>query len=219
MTSPPRWTSVLAIALPAALLAALPLRNGTAQTPGEVIIYRCVAADGSVTLQNNAPCPKDSQQTIRRVAPVTTVPAPASRPAARPASPVPATGPAQSAPPQPAPQPAPPPPLARSAPPPLFQCRTWDERDYFGDNAEPRGTCVAVEARAIDGSDAHAAGETCEMRYDTCEPVVDDQLCAAWKKRVDEAEFRWKFAGARNDARKAEYDRYAKIYRESTCGG
>lgn len=209
MTRPTRWTPVLATAL---LAAALPLPRGAAQTSNDVIIYRCVAADGSVTLQNNAPCPKDSQQTIRRVSPVMTVPVPPGRTASAP----PTAAPARA---EPAPPPPPPPPVARTAPPPLYQCRTWDERDYLGDNAEPRGTCVAVDARGIDGSAAHAAGDTCEMRYDTCEAVVQDQLCAAWKKRVDEAEFRWKFAGARNDARKAEYDRYAKIYRDSTCGG
>ena len=218
MTRLPRWTPVLALAVPAALFAALSLPSEPARAQNDVIIYRCVAKDGSVTLQNNAPCPKDSEQTIRHVGAVMTVPVPPGRTAAKPGAPATAaTATATPAVAQTAPPP-PPPPAARTAPPQLYQCTTWDERDYLGDNAEPRGTCVAVEARAIDGSDAHAAGETCEMRYDTCEPVVQDQLCAAWKKRVDEAEFRWKFAGSRNDARKAEYDRYAKTYRESTCG-
>jgi hypothetical protein len=34
---------------------------------------------------------------------------------------------------------------------------------------------------------------------------------------VDEAEFRWKFGGGRNDDRKVEFDDLAKIYRDSTC--
>ena len=200
-------------ALATLVALAAPLSPPPVQAQADVIIYRCVAADGAVTLQNNAPCPKGSQQTIRHVGAVTTVPLPAGKPpaAAKPAAP---TAPAAAAPASP---PPPPPPLVRSAPPALFQCSTWDERDYLSEVASPPGTCVAVETHGLDGADAPGAGQTCEMRYDTCEAVVADQLCAAWKKRMDEAEFRWKFAGARNDGRKAEFERFAKIYRESTC--
>jgi hypothetical protein len=55
------------------------------------------------------------------------------------------------------------------------------------------------------------------MRRDTCVAVPAEQLCVSWKKRVDEAEFRWKFGGGRNDDRKVEFDDLAKIYRDSTC--
>ena len=55
------------------------------------------------------------------------------------------------------------------------------------------------------------------MRQDTCVAVPAEQLCASWKKRVDEAEFRWKIGGGRNDARKVEFDRLSMVYRDSTC--
>ncbi len=176
-------------------------------------IYRCVDPAGAVTLQNDVPCPKGSQQTMRKVGALPTLPtlpspAPVSPP--RPATPPPAGPP-------PAIVEAPSASRERTPPPPLFQCRTWDDRDYLGDTAEPPATCVPLSTVGIDGSSALAAGSACEMRQDACIAVPAEQLCAAWKKRLDEAEFRWKFGGARNDARKAEYDRVAKIYRESTC--
>jgi hypothetical protein len=110
-----------------------------------------------------------------------------------------------------------PPPAVRGAPPPLFRCRTWDDRDYLGDSGEPPATCVPLQTVGIDGSPSLAAGSACEMRRDACEPVPAEQLCTAWKKRVDEAEFRWKFGGGRDDARKAEFERVAAIHRGSDC--
>jgi hypothetical protein len=178
----------------------------------EIVIYRCVDATGAVSLQNDVPCPKGSQQTMRRVAPLPTRPAP-------PVSPAPAVAaPAAS----PVTPPAPvvadvAPPAARSAPPPLFRCRTWDDRDYLGDTGEPPATCVPLQTVGIDGSTTLAAGSACEMRRDACEPVSAEQLCTAWKKRVDEAEFRWKFGGSRDDARRAEFERITAIYRGSDC--
>lgn len=199
-------------ARPSALLALLALAvaasGGVAQN--EIVIYRCVDAAGAVTLQNDVPCPKGSQQTVRRVAPLpvrappptVVVPAvPAAPPAAAPAPAVADVAP----------------PVVRSAPPPLFRCRTWDDRDYLGDSGEPPATCVPLQTVGIDGSPSLAAGSACEMRRDACEPVPAEQLCTAWKKRVDEAEFRWKFGGGRDDARKAEFERVAAIHRASDC--
>lgn len=203
-TSPFR-AFTLALALSAAALCA------HAQT--SMKIYRCVDASGAVTLQNDVACPKGSQQSVRNIGVLPTMPtAPA---AAKPAAPAVTTPAAVSI----APQPAPVSSAVRSAPQPLFQCRTWDDRDYLGDTAEPASSCVPVTSVGIDGSSALAAGQTCEMRQDTCVAVPVEQLCATWKKRVDEAEFRWKFGGGRNDERKAEFERLAKVYRDSTCVG
>jgi hypothetical protein len=176
-----------------------------ARADSDITIYRCVDASGAVTLQNDVPCPKGSQQTLRKIGVLPTLPAP----------PAPIVKP-------PAPAPAPPPPAAvapivRTAPPALFQCRTWDERDYLGETSEPPATCAPVQSIGIDGSTELAAGTTCEMRQDACVAVPAEQLCASWKKRVDEAEFRWKVGGGRNDERKAEFDRLSKTYRDSTC--
>lgn len=208
--------------LPVSLALLLPFAPVAAQQ--EMTIYRCVDPSGAVTLQNDVPCPKGSQQTVRKVGALPAVPAPAP-----PKPELPKTTPPNTAPPKPAPpKPAPSTPVAdtssalpvstvRGPPPPLFRCRTWDERDYLGDTAEPPATCVPLPTVGIDGSSALAAGSACEMRQDACIAVPAEQLCAAWKKRVDEAEFRWKFGGARNDARKAEFERVARIYRESAC--
>ena len=180
-----------------------------AHAQDNITIYRCVDASGAVPLQNDVPCPKGSQQTVRKIGVLPTMPAPP-----------PAIVKSPAATPAPSPPPAQPAPVAaRTAPPPLFQCRTWDERDYLGDTAEPPATCAPVQSVGIDGSTELGAGTTCEMRQDTCVAVPAEQLCASWKKRVDEAEFRWKFGGGRNDARKAEFDRLSKTYRESTCIG
>lgn len=206
--------SIRTAALAGALLALALCPRAHAQN-NDITIYRCVDASGAVTLQNNVACPKGSQQTVRRIGVLPTLPAPPAviKPTAAPAA-APRVAPS-------APSPsAPPPPVhaaARTAPPPLFQCRTWDERDYLGDTAEPPASCAPVQSVGIDGSTELAAGSTCEMRRDTCVAVPAEQLCVSWKKRVDEAEFRWKFGGGRNDDRKVEFDDLAKIYRDSTC--
>lgn len=199
--------SIRILAVAGALIALAPCSRARAQS--DIAIYRCVDASGAVTLQNNRPCPKGSQQTVRKIGVLPTLPAP---PAVVVKSPAAASVPS----PAPAPPPAPEP-VVRTAPPALFQCRTWDERDYLGDTAEPPATCAPVQSVGIDGSTELAAGTTCEMRQDTCVAVPAEQLCASWKKRVDEAEFRWKIGGGRNDDRKLEFDRLSKVYRESTC--
>ena len=174
-----------------------------ARAENDITIYRCVDASGAITLQNDVPCPKGSQQTLRKVGVLPTLPAPPA-PVVKPPAVAPAAPPA-------------PEPVVRTAPPALFQCRTWDERDYLGETAEPPATCAPVQSIGIDGSTELAAGTTCEMRQDICVAVAAEQLCMSWKKRVDEAEFRWKIGGSRNDDRKAEFDRLSKVYRESTC--
>lgn len=199
-------------ALTGALLAAALCLPAHAQDA--ITIYRCVDASGAVTLQNDVPCPKGSQQSVRKVGALPTMPAPAAAPA------VPAVKPAPAAPTPPPPAaPAASAPVARTPPPPLFQCRSWDDRDYLSDIAEPPAVCAPVQSMGIDGTTALAAGSTCEMRRDACVAVPAEKLCAVWKKRVDETEFRWKFGGGRDDDRKVEFDRVAGLYRDSTCVG
>lgn len=195
------------------LLAAWPSAVVVAQDG--MTIYRCVDASGAVTLQNDVPCPQGSAQTVRKVGALPTLPAPQIV-APSPGAAVPRPAPAATAVATPV-QPAAPP--KRGPPPPLFQCRTWDDRDYLGDTEEPPAACVQMQTVGIDGSSTLAAGQACEMRRDACIPVPAEQLCAAWKKRMDEAEFRWKFGGSRNDDRKAEFERATRVYRDSTCPG
>jgi hypothetical protein len=187
-----------------------------AAAQGRMTIYRCTDPAGNVTFQNDVPCPKGHAQQIRDVTALPSQSAtPASRPptAARPSptvptTPTPASTAASSAPTEP---------VSMQPPPALYQCRTWDDRDYLGDTAEPPASCMPLQTVGIDGNFDTGAGTACEMRRDICTAIDAQQLCRTWKKRVDEAEFRWKFAGSNNDERKAEYERFAKIYRESTC--
>lgn len=211
----PGRNALLAAVLAANLLiASLAPHAAQAAAPapaGSMTIYRCTAADGTVSFQNDRRCPPGSTQEVRRM-PIPATPPPATPPPAPAvAAPAPAPTPAPVAPPTPAPRAAPQP------PPPLFACRSWDERDYFGDLAEPPPTCVPMETVGIDGSAELAAGRACEMRRDTCAPVPDADLCAAWKRRMEEARFRWRFNEG-DAARKAEYDRVLDIYLGSTCG-
>jgi hypothetical protein len=179
-----------------------------------IVIYRCTDPAGNVTLQNDRPCPKGHTQQIRDVSTLPPLPAASApiKPAVAPA-PVRATA-------TPPPAPVQTPPVAAAppqAPPALFQCRSWDDREYLGDIAEPPARCAPLETVGIDGTPNLAAGSACEMRSDTCTAIPAEQLCSAWKRRMDEAEFRWKFAGSNNDERKSEYERFATIYRGSTC--
>lgn len=210
--------SALRLIVPACTLVlaalAFPSAVPAAASSGGMVIYRCVdPASGAVTLQNDVPCPKGQQQTVRNVAPLPTFRPPPAAP-----SPTTRPDPGQAAPPSPVAA-EPPPPAVRTPPPPLFQCRTWDDKDYLGDTAEPPASCVAMQTVGIDGSAELAAGQACEMRRDDCTPVSAELLCVAWKKRVDEAEFRWKFSGGRDGEQKAEFERVSRVYRASTCGG
>jgi hypothetical protein len=199
----------LRVAIAASLLfCALPT---SAFAQAEVIIYRCTDANGNVSLQNDRPCPAGYKQDIRMVGTLPTT-APTAPSIPRPApSPTPAATVAQPVPPPQAIVPAPQP------PPALFQCRTWDDRDYYGDTADPPATCAPLQAVDSYGNPIRSNVSACETKRDTCTAVEPDQRCRAWKRRLDEAEFRWRFAGGHNDERKADFDRIAKIYRESTC--
>lgn len=227
--SPPTavdMTRTRVFAVPTALSLALIALAGLTSTPhiaraqNTIKIYRCTDAAGAVTLQNNAPCAKGSRQEIREVGSVLSAPPPAATsaaPASR-AAPPPGSnfelvrGPQETTPATSAP-------IMRTPPPALYQCRSWDDRDYLGDVAEPPATCAPLETVGIDGTSSLAAGSACEMRRDTCEAIPPERLCAAWKKRLDEAEFRWKFAGSGNDARKTEFERVRGVWLGSTCAG
>lgn len=199
------------------LLALLALAPASAQ---ETVFYKCTDAKGNVTMQNGTPCAPGMQQEVRRIGEVRTVPVPDKRPDPPPAPPAPAygdfvlvSGPNMQRAPAPAPEAAGLPPPA-----PLFHCRTWEGETYFGDTAEPPPRCAPLQVLGIDGSAALGAGQACEMKYDACSAVPDDQLCAAWYRRLDEAEFKWKYA-ARDDesARKAALEAIDAELKASRC--
>lgn len=185
----------------------------------ETVFYRCTDASGAVTMQNDKPCGAGMKQQIRRVSAVPTAPAPTrSAPAPTFSAPPPGMqfelvmGPRSEGPPSAVPE------ADRVPPPTLFQCRTWDEDDYFSENGEPEPRCAPLQTTDANGDPNGGAGSACEMVRDTCTAADGDALCKAWQHHVDEAEFRWKFASpGESDPRKAEYERLAKLLADSNC--
>lgn len=207
---------VFALAI-AAFAAGAPAQDAAA--PHTIRIYRCTDAAGHVTLQNGQPCPKgvrEERQVVDVPPPMPTyVPreermpdivaaeradeaaaiAAAVRPAARSAADAAKPGP----------------------PPALYACRTWDQVDFLTEDATPAERCAPLQVVAADGS-VRGDAAACEKVADQCAAVPADALCLSWRRRVDEAEFRWKFAGARqDDARRREYERLKATLAASDC--
>jgi len=209
----------LSLVLVSLLVLAL-LLTATAARAQNTVIYRCTDAKGAVTMQNDKPCGPGMKQETRNVGVLPTAPPPTARANTAPAVAPPVLGNFELV---VGPQTTPLPPAAtpeaeREPPPALFQCKTWDEDIFITENGEPEARCAPLAITGIDGNPDMGAGEACEMRDDECTPIVDDALCQAWRGRVDEAEFRWKFARAGDvNPRKAEYDRLAKTLAESNC--
>lgn len=206
-----RRLALVALLLAGLRPAALPAQDAT--------IYKCTDARGTVTLQNGTPCPPGQQQEVRRIGAVPVAAPPPRR--TEPETPPPALPPAAefvlvSG---PASRRAPAPEAARLPPPPaLYQCRTWDGATYYGETDAPPPRCAPLQVVGIDGSAALGMGAACEMKADTCTAVPEAQLCAAWYRRVDEAEFRLRHGPANDRAeRQAEYDALAAKLRASRC--
>ena len=185
----------------------------------ETIFYKCTDANGSVSMQNGTPCAAGMKQEIKRIGEVRTVPVPAKKPVVVEAPEeapqygefVMVRGPALKR--APAPEAA-----ALPAPPALFQCRTWENNDYLGETATPEPTCVALQVTGIDGSAALGMGSACEMKYDTCTLVAAEQLCDAWYRHLDDAEFKLKYASDDNRRdRQSAFDAIDKKIKASSC--
>ena len=189
-----------------------------AATAQETVFYKCTDAGGSVSIQNGTPCAPGMKQEIRRVGEVKTVPVPAREPEpeAPPSQPVYGdfvlvSGPnSQRA---PAPEAA-----GLPAPPPLFQCSTWEGDTYLGDTATPEPRCAPLQVVGIDGGDSPAMGQACEVKEDQCTEVPAEQLCDAWYRRLDEAEFKSRYArDADRNQRQAIHDDIAAKIGASSC--
>jgi hypothetical protein len=102
-------------------------------------------------------------------------------------------------------------------PPALYACRTWDDADYLTEDAKPAERCAPLQVVGMDGI-ARADAAACEKTVDQCAAVPAEGLCQAWRRRVDEAEFRWKFAGAKqDDDRRREYELLEATLAHSDC--
>lgn len=184
----------------------------------ETVFYKCIDAKGNVSMQNGTPCAAGMKQEIRRIGEVKTVPVPARKPRVEtpPAPPVYGdfvlvSGPAAQR--APAPEAA-----GLPAPPPLYQCRTWEGDTYFGESAEPPPRCAPLQVTGIDGRASLGMASACEMKQDSCAAVPETQLCASWYRRLDEAEFKLRYAddGSRRE-RQAAFDAVDAKIKASRC--
>ncbi|HWS76949.1 MAG TPA: hypothetical protein VN205_01105 [Thermomonas sp.] len=203
------------IGLAILLALALAPRAASAQ---ETLFYKCTNAKGEVSMQNGTPCAPGMKQEIRRIGEVRTVPVPAKKPAveATPAAPVYGefvlvSGPNMKR--KPAPEAA-----ALPPPPPLFQCKTWEGETYFGDTDKPEPRCIPLQVTGIDGSAGLGAGSACEMKPDACTATPPEQLCEAWLRRLDDAEFKLKYARREDEAqRQRAFDAIDGKVKASSC--
>ena len=185
----------------------------------ETIFYKCTDAKGNVSMQNGVPCGPGMKQEVKRIGEVKTVPVPVKKARVEEATPeapqygefVMVRGPSMKR--APAPEAA-----ALPAPPALFQCRTWEGNDYLGETATPEPTCASLQVTGIDGSAALGMGSACEMKYDTCTAITPEQLCDAWYRRLDDAEFKLKYASDDNRREKqAAFDGIDQKIKASSC--
>lgn len=206
---------VAVAALALALLLALAPRAASAQA---TLFYKCTDAKGAVSMQNGTPCAPGMKQEIRRIGEVRTVPVPAKKPQAPAPPPPPAygdfvlvSGPNMKR--KPAPEAA-----ALPPPPPLFQCRTWEGDTYFGETDTPEPRCIPLQVTGIGGNAGIGAGSACEMKPDACTATPAEQLCDAWLRRLDEAEFKLKYASRDDEAgRKAGFAAIDAKVKASSC--
>ena len=188
--------------------------TGSAPAPSRTIrIYRCTDVLGRVTLQNDRPCPKNARQEMQSVEAPTPMPSYVPREERMPEV-VAAERAAEAAAIATVVKPAP----AKPGPPPaLYACRTWDQVDYLTEDAKPTERCAPLQVVGVDGA-ARGDAAACENVVDQCAAVPAENLCQAWRRRVDEAEFRWKFAGAKqDDDRRREYELLRATLAQSDC--
>ena len=179
------------------------------------VIYRCTDAAGAVTFQNGTPCPAGQTQQRRVVEMATSMPTYVAPPTAPPAAPrvplistlqAPATEQARTD------EPAPPPPA-------LYTCRVHDNSTYWREDDTPPLRCRPLQTVGIGGLPGMGAGQACEQVADVCTAVPEAALCSSWETRVREAEFRWRFAQAREQPPlRLEYEQLFSTWRDSSCG-
>jgi hypothetical protein len=219
--------AMLAMPPGAAAAQGAPAQDAAART---IQIFRCTDAAGHVTLQNDVPCPEGSRQerqsvdvppplpayvpreermpevvAAERAAEAAAIAATVQPIAAASAGTVTGKPDAKTT-------------AAKPGPPPaLYACRTWDAVDILTENATPEERCAPLQVVGVDGS-VRTDAAACEKVVDQCAAVPAEDLCLSWRRRVDEAEFRWKFAGAKqDDARRREYELLAATLAASNC--
>jgi hypothetical protein len=184
----------------------------------DIVIYRCTDAQGNLAVQNQ-PCPKGTRQEKRTMQTPAAAPLPpAPTPVAPPPAPSPVPDAAAEVKTEQAPPVAPPVAVEKPAPPALYDCRRRDDTRYLTQDLANSSYCVPMQVTGLDGNPLTGAGEACEVVKDTCDAVADDQLCAAWQQRLDEAETHWRFATPEHAATlQQEYARVRDLIAASRC--
>jgi hypothetical protein len=163
----------------------------------QVTVYRCLAADGAVTLRDT-PCAKGERQETREMLRPTDAP--------RPPSPAPAvTAPAAPAPPRVV--------IVRQAPPtPMYECTTPDNTTYTSDSPEgnPRWVPMWTLGWPV------PAGTWVR---DSCRAMPQAETCARLRDRRGELERRFFNAMPSERARLELEERGLDARLDADCGG
>lgn len=185
----------------------------------EVVFFKCTDASGHVTMQNDKPCAAGMKQEIRRVGEVKTIPVPTAKPkpVEAPAAPQQYGEFIQVGGPKPVRKP-----IAEAAgrplPPALYQCSTWQGDTYYGETDAPPPRCMPLPLRGINGGTSAVNASACEVKHDQCTAIPESQLCDAWYRRLDEAEFKLRYTNeAQRHERQQARDRIAEEIQHSRC--
>ena len=197
-----------AMALPRTAFALALLVAGLARGEDKVTVYRCVDAKGNVSLQGD-PCPTGSSQSTRQMQRPVDAPA---KPAATP-KPAATTAATHSAAP-----PAEPSPSWSNLipPPPMFICTSYDGIERTSEVYDPNPRCepLALYYHGINLTPAQAG--LCHWVQDSCVRMSDDEACALFKKKKQEAVSAALHAFSDTAAyRKSEVVRLTQIIEES----
>ena len=174
---------------PLTLLLCALLLAGSARA-GETVIYRCTAADGSLSLQS-MPCSADQKSEIRRLsadyAPPVLPPSPAATSPA-PAPPAAAAAPATAE------------PTAPLTLPTLHHCQPRSGAAYYTDRLEETVRCVPMRVTGLDGNPDTGAGQACEVQRDRCQSVPEANACLAWGDYLSQSRERYANAPSRSSS-------------------
>lgn len=170
-----------------------------------VRVYRCIDAQGQISLQDR-PCPPGSEQR-RRDLPLPPAQAEAAASEAERASGVEATV---------DPSPAPSAPPSRPPPPPVWRCTNWKDevRDSETGFTQPR--CIPIGVLRSDIAITPSSAALCQWVEDDCRQLHGDALCRRWREKLDETERELRFAASdRTAGLRAEIERIDTILRDS----
>lgn len=188
-----------------AMLAAPRPAPAQAATQAQVIVYRCIDADGGVSLRDT-PCPKGERQEARTMARPTDAPPPAPAPASAPDS---GDGASDSAAEKQPPRIVV---VREPAPAPMYECTTPDNTTYTSDSPEgnPRWVPMWTFGWPV------AAGTWVR---DTCRAMPQAETCARLRDRRAAIERRFFNAMPSERAQLELEERGLDARLDADCGG